>query len=86
MENILKILVSFVKTKNKNNVHYPGLEFAVFGLGNSLYQDHYNTVGRELDKFLYQLSATRMHPLGLGDENVAGCVFITFYGNQLNDC
>merc|ERR1719300_1724581 len=49
-----------------------GLKYAVFGLGNSLYTDHYNVVGKQVDKFLFQLSATRFHSLGLGDENVAG--------------
>lgn len=49
-----------------------GLKYAVFGLGNSLYSDHYNVVGKQVDKFLFQLSATRFHSLGLGDENVAG--------------
>ena len=36
-----------------------GLKYAVFGLGNSLYSDHYNAVGKQVDKFLFQLSATR---------------------------
>jgi len=49
-----------------------GLKYAVFGLGNSLYSGHYNVIGKQVDKFLFQLSATRFHSLGLGDENVAG--------------
>ena len=49
-----------------------GLKYAVFGLGNSLYADHFNTIGKNCDKYLFQLSAERFHPLGLGDENVAG--------------
>mgnify|MGYP001416200999 CR=1 FL=1 len=28
-----------------------GLKFAVFGLGNSEYKDHFNTVGKNCDKF-----------------------------------
>lgn len=47
-----------------------GLKFAVFGLGNSLYVDHFNTIGRNCDKFLHKMSAERIMPLGLGDENV----------------
>lgn len=47
-----------------------GLKFAVFGLGNSLYSDHFNTVARNCDKFLHQLSGQRMLGLVLGDENV----------------
>jgi len=49
-----------------------GLEYAVFGLGDSLYQEHYNTVGRDIDSLLAQLSATRLIPFGLGDDNVNG--------------
>ena len=52
-----------------------GLRFSVFGLGNSLYSDYYNTVGKNVDKFLFQLSASRFHPMALGDENVAGSKF-----------
>lgn len=48
-----------------------GLKFAVFGLGNSLYSDFFNTIGKNCDKFLFQLSAERVSPLALGDENVA---------------
>ena len=52
-----------------------GLKYAVFGLGNSLYSGHYNVIGKHVDKFLFQLSASRFHSLGLGDENVAGSKF-----------
>jgi len=48
-----------------------GLGYTVFGLGDSLYSDHYNTVGRDVDRFLHQLQGDRVHPLGLGDENVS---------------
>lgn len=47
-----------------------GMRHAVFGLGDSLYTDHYNTVARDVDNFLAQLGSSRYHPLGLGDENV----------------
>ncbi|CAH3108575.1 unnamed protein product [Porites lobata] len=47
------------------------LEYAVFGLGNSLYEDNFNRVGRNLDKWLELLSAKRVFPFGVGDENVA---------------
>ena len=49
-----------------------GLHFAVFGLGNSLYGEHYNAVAKNLFDWLSQLSATSVCPLGLGDQNVAG--------------
>jgi tRNA wybutosine-synthesizing protein 1 len=48
-----------------------GMHYAVFGLGNSLYTQHYNTAGRELYRHLQQLSAQPVHQLGLGDQNVA---------------
>lgn len=45
--------------------------FSVFGLGNSLYSENYNVIGRNIDKWLSQIGAERYGPLGLGDENVA---------------
>ena len=47
-----------------------GMRHTVFGLGNSLYSEHFNTVARDVDTFLAQLGSLRHHPLGLGDENV----------------
>ena len=58
-----------------------GLKFAVFGLGNSEYKDHFNTVGKNCDKFLFQLSAERISPLCLGKafKNTAVlCIFFIF--------
>ncbi len=46
------------------------IQFAVFGLGNSLYSDHYNSVGKNVDRWFSELGAKRFAPLGLGDENV----------------
>lgn len=42
----------------------------MFGLGNSLYSEHYSSVGKSVDLWLEQLGAKRFAPLGLGDENV----------------
>ena len=58
-----------------------GLEHSVFGLGNSLYSDHYNSVGKDVDSFLTQLGSAQCHDLGLGDENVANSV----HGSQEAD-
>lgn len=44
--------------------------YCVFGLGNSLYSENYNVVGRNIDSWLSQLGAEQFAPLGLGDENV----------------
>ncbi|KAM9525456.1 S-adenosyl-L-methionine-dependent tRNA 4-demethylwyosine synthase TYW1-like isoform 1-T2 [Guaruba guarouba] len=48
-----------------------GLRYAVFGLGNSAYVDHYNTVGRNIDRWLWMLSASRVMTRAEGDCNVA---------------
>uniref|UniRef100_A0A8C9MM58 S-adenosyl-L-methionine-dependent tRNA 4-demethylwyosine synthase TYW1 n=1 Tax=Serinus canaria TaxID=9135 RepID=A0A8C9MM58_SERCA len=48
-----------------------GLRYAVFGLGNSVYVDHYNTVGRRMDRWLWMLSASRIMARAEGDCNVA---------------
>uniref|UniRef100_A0A8C6TDV5 S-adenosyl-L-methionine-dependent tRNA 4-demethylwyosine synthase TYW1 n=1 Tax=Neogobius melanostomus TaxID=47308 RepID=A0A8C6TDV5_9GOBI len=47
-----------------------GLKYAVFGLGNSVYTGHYNTVGKNVDKWLWMLSAARIMTRGEGDCNV----------------
>jgi len=41
--------------------------YAVFGLGNSLYSDHYNLVGCNIDLWINKLGVA---PLGLRDENI----------------
>lgn len=47
-----------------------GMRYAVFGLGNSEYVGHYNTVGKNVDKWLWALSANRILSRGEGDCNV----------------
>ncbi len=47
------------------------LHYTVFSLGNSLYKDHYSTVGNNLFDRLSRLSGVAIYPLGLGDQNVA---------------
>nr|XP_060612879.1 S-adenosyl-L-methionine-dependent tRNA 4-demethylwyosine synthase TYW1 [Anolis sagrei ordinatus] len=44
-----------------------GLRFAVFGLGDSAYQENYNVVGRHVDQWLWSLGAQRVLPLCRGD-------------------
>uniref|UniRef100_A0A8C5NIX0 tRNA 4-demethylwyosine synthase (AdoMet-dependent) n=1 Tax=Junco hyemalis TaxID=40217 RepID=A0A8C5NIX0_JUNHY len=48
-----------------------GLRYAVFGLGNSAYVDHFNTVARRMDRWLWMLSASRIMARAEGDCNVA---------------
>ncbi|GAB0197977.1 S-adenosyl-L-methionine-dependent tRNA 4-demethylwyosine synthase TYW1 [Grus japonensis] len=52
-------------------MYLKGLRYAVFGLGNSVYVDHYNTVGRNMDRWLWMLSASRIMTRAEGDCNVA---------------
>ncbi|XP_063154791.1 S-adenosyl-L-methionine-dependent tRNA 4-demethylwyosine synthase TYW1B isoform X1 [Candoia aspera] len=47
-----------------------GLRYAVFGLGNSLYADHFNAVSRNVDKWLWMLGARRILSCARGDSNV----------------
>ncbi|MEE6469790.1 hypothetical protein FKM82_008767 [Ascaphus truei] len=47
-----------------------GLRYAVFGLGNSVYNSHYNTVGKNIDKWLWMLSGSRVMTRAEGDGNV----------------
>uniref|UniRef100_A0A8C1PUW0 tRNA 4-demethylwyosine synthase (AdoMet-dependent) n=1 Tax=Cyprinus carpio TaxID=7962 RepID=A0A8C1PUW0_CYPCA len=47
-----------------------GMRYAVFGLGNSVYVGHYNTVSKNIDKWLWMLSAARIMTRGEGDCNV----------------
>ncbi|XP_028840368.1 NADPH--cytochrome P450 reductase isoform X2 [Denticeps clupeoides] len=45
-----------------------GLNFAVFGLGNKTYE-HFNAMGKYVDKRLSELGARRIFDLGLGDDD-----------------
>ncbi|XP_060612712.1 NADPH--cytochrome P450 reductase isoform X1 [Anolis sagrei] len=45
-----------------------GLKFAVFGLGNKTYE-HFNAMGKYVDKRMEELGAQRIFELGLGDDD-----------------
>ena len=45
-----------------------GVQFTVFGLGNKTYQ-HYNSMGRHLDKRMEELNAKRIYERGEGDDD-----------------
>ncbi|GFS17632.1 NADPH--cytochrome P450 reductase [Elysia marginata] len=47
-----------------------GLQFAVVGLGNSLYGENFNAVAKKMDDWLHTLSANRILTPCLADENV----------------
>uniref|UniRef100_A0A1B6CFF3 Flavodoxin-like domain-containing protein n=1 Tax=Clastoptera arizonana TaxID=38151 RepID=A0A1B6CFF3_9HEMI len=46
-----------------------GVNYAVFGLGNSAYKDNFNVVGKQIDSWLDVLGAKRFLPVCLGDED-----------------
>lgn len=46
-----------------------GLNYSICGLGNSLYEENFNTVAIELDKSISSMQANRVAPLYLCDEN-----------------
>lgn len=47
-----------------------GMNYCVFGLGNTQYE-HFNSTGKAVDTGLEKLSATRILPIGLGDDDKA---------------
>jgi NADPH-ferrihemoprotein reductase len=47
---------------------FSGVEYAVFGLGNTEYE-HFNATGKFMDRALEAAGATRILPLGLGNDN-----------------
>lgn len=64
-----KLFYKFLKTNDEeNNLNFKGLKFSVFGLGNTQYQ-HYNAMGRNVDKFLEKLGGERIYKYGEGDDN-----------------
>ena len=48
--------------------YYFGLYFQVFGLGNKTYE-HYNAMGRFVDKRLEEMGANRVFEKGEGDDD-----------------
>ncbi|KAI1725259.1 FAD binding domain-containing protein [Ditylenchus destructor] len=53
---------------SNNECDLSGLRYAVFGLGNKTYE-HFNEVGKLMDKRLEELGAERVFELGLGDDD-----------------
>jgi NADPH-ferrihemoprotein reductase len=58
----------FVDYLRQDDVDLGGIKYAVFGLGNKTYE-HYNEVGKFMDKRLEEINASRLMPLGLGDDD-----------------
>ncbi|KAL1494726.1 hypothetical protein ABEB36_010276 [Hypothenemus hampei] len=60
--------MEFYEWLQNGDADLTGLNYAVFGLGNKTYE-HYNDVGKYVDKRLEELGATRVFELGLGDDD-----------------
>nr|XP_054363634.1 NADPH--cytochrome P450 reductase isoform X5 [Mirounga angustirostris] len=52
----------------ETNLDLTGVKYAVFGLGNKTYE-HFNAMGKYVDKRLEQLGAQRIFELGMGDDD-----------------
>jgi tRNA wybutosine-synthesizing protein 1 len=46
---------------------FSGVQYAVFGCGNSQYSKNFNTIARETDEFMHELGGKRLLPTGMGD-------------------
>lgn len=56
-------------TNNENNPSLKGLDYCVFGLGSTAgHLPYYNVIGKNLDKRLEELGASRVLEIGLGDD------------------
>lgn len=60
--------LEFYEWLNNSAGELKGLNFTVFGLGNKTYE-HYNETAVCVDKKLGELGGTRIHELGLGDDD-----------------
>lgn len=55
------------------------MKFAIFGLGDSAYGDQFCIQPRNIDKWLGQLGAKRLYPLGEGDKNSGIIIKLNFF-------
>ncbi|KAH3886012.1 NADPH--cytochrome P450 reductase-like [Dreissena polymorpha] len=58
----------FYEWLQTGDVELAGVKYAVFGLGNKTYE-HYNAMGKYVDKRLEELGAERVFELGMGDDD-----------------
>lgn len=58
----------FYQLLQNGDGEYNGVSYAVFGLGNKTYE-HYNDMGKYIDKRMEELGGVRVFELGLGDDD-----------------
>ncbi|XP_050023019.1 NADPH--cytochrome P450 reductase isoform X2 [Dermacentor andersoni] len=58
----------FYQWLQDGSVDLPGVNYAVFALGNKTYE-HFNAMGKYVDKRMEELGATRVFEMGLGDDD-----------------
>ncbi|XP_029847784.4 NADPH--cytochrome P450 reductase isoform X3 [Ixodes scapularis] len=58
----------FYQWLQDGSVELPGVHYAVFALGNKTYE-HFNAMGKYVDKRMEELGATRVFELGQGDDD-----------------
>jgi NADPH-ferrihemoprotein reductase len=59
--------VAFSKEESVDDLPLRNVNYVIFGLGNNTYE-HFNAIGRGLDKILQKLGATRIGGYGEGDD------------------
>jgi len=60
---------AFFDWLQEGSADFNGLRYSVFGLGNSTYE-HFNAMGKFVDKKLEEMGGKRVHALGQGDDDV----------------
>jgi len=60
---------AFFDWLGEGSAEFNGMRYAVFGLGNSTYE-HFNAMGKFVDKKLEDMGGKRVHVLGQGDDDV----------------
>lgn len=63
-----KAFVQWLTDPKENHEQISGFKFTVFGLGNTQYE-HYNKIGRVVNKSLEDCGAIRIFKYGEGDDN-----------------
>ena len=76
---------------SSNDVEFPNVRYAIFGLGNKQYA-LFNAMAKRVNKNLQRLGAVRVCPIGLGDDNadIESDFQVwkndVFWGKWLGDC